>query len=345
MWQLFSQMDFRGPDAGFSPTCTVLICTRDRPAQLDRCLEAVARLHYREFNTLVVDNAPNDSRAREVADRRHVRYVVAPVPGANRARNLGVRLCDSDVVAFLDDDAVPEPDWLAGLAVEFQDPQVMAVTGRIIAPRPETEAERLSIAMRGAEFGGPERLVFDRQTPSWFELANFGGIGIGANMAFRRSVFRTWPGFDERIDRGTPAIDGHVENYAFFSLIDCGHKIVYTPRAVVRHPHPKSREELRARYLKDLANASGYMTLLWFEQPAYRSAVWKYAIEAARGKRRTWRRWVEPERPGIVPRYRALLAVLSGPLLYAKLRWTAAGSGGPEREAPSSSEGSVHRCL
>jgi Glycosyltransferase like family 2 len=58
------------------PSCSVVICTRDRPEHLDRCLKAVAALEYSRFDVLVVDNAPSSERACEVADNWKVNYKV-----------------------------------------------------------------------------------------------------------------------------------------------------------------------------------------------------------------------------------------------------------------------------
>ena len=62
----------------FEPTCSVVICTHDRPNELEHCLEAVSRLRYRRFVVLVVDNASTDSQASQVAARWGARYLVEP---------------------------------------------------------------------------------------------------------------------------------------------------------------------------------------------------------------------------------------------------------------------------
>jgi len=268
---------------------------------------------------LVVDNAPSDPRTQAVVARREARYLLEPVPGLSRARNRGARACEADLVAYLDDDAVPEPGWLSALAREFADPKVMAVTGRAAALNPTTETQRLLAHIGGAEFGGAERLTFDRDTPDWFERANFGGVGLGMNMAFRRSVFEVWPGFDERLGRGT-VLGAAEEHHAFFSLIDRGFRVVYTPHALVHHPTPASEEELRARYLRSLASAAGYMTLLFFEAPRYRSRTAKYAVRALRGKARLWRGQGASKSRSLVARWRLLLAALRGSTLYFRSR-------------------------
>ena len=63
------------------PTFTVLICTHNRPDQRDRGLASVDQLEYPHFDVLVVDSAPQDAAAFEVARRRGVRYMLEPVPG------------------------------------------------------------------------------------------------------------------------------------------------------------------------------------------------------------------------------------------------------------------------
>jgi O-antigen biosynthesis protein len=304
-------------------TCSVVVCTRNRPEWLEKCLQAASRLDYPHFDLVVVDSAPEDSRAHEIAQRFGARYLCEPRPGASRARNCGVRACDTEVVAFLDDDAQPEPDWLSALAVEFQDPQVMAVSGRVLSLGVETEAERIFERMGGFD-AGEQRWELNCEHPLWFVLANFGGLGNEANMAFRRRAFDLWPGFDERLGPGTTIGTGGEGPYALFSLIDRGHRIVYTPDAVVRHPYPRTMPDLRARHRGSLSNATAYMALLLVEEPRYRWAVIRYVAEAVRGKRRAWR----PPLPGtqpyprMIPRWRAGLAMLVGPALYFWARVT-----------------------
>ena len=235
-------------DCTSQPSCSVVICTRDRPEDLDRCLSALSRLDYPTFEILVVDNAPSDERAREVAHRHRVRRVVESAPGLSRARNRGAAESTGDLVAYLDDDAIAEPGWLGALAAEFNDPRVMAVTGRILPLKAEDGSGRMCVAAPGSESDGLRR-TFDLDTPGWFRFANFGGIGIGASMAMRKSAFDFWPGFSARLGRGA-AIPASEENYAFFELIAAGYRVVYTPAAVIWHHTPQSPEELRGSILK-----------------------------------------------------------------------------------------------
>ncbi|NLP10466.1 glycosyltransferase [bacterium] len=203
-----------------------------------------------------------------------VRYVLEPMPGISRARNHAARVCTTDIVVYIDDDAVPEPGWLEPLLIEFSDPRVALTAGRVLPP--ESELDTLPVC---AWFGfidlGEERRVFDRSVDHWYEKTNFGGVGMGANIALRRSIFENWPGFDERLGAGAP-IHGAEELKAFFELIDRGYRIVYVPCALVRHSFPHTDEEIRRRALNALEASAAYIMLLFMEAPAHRTATWRY---------------------------------------------------------------------
>ncbi|MGH9862692.1 MAG: glycosyltransferase [Candidatus Acidiferrales bacterium] len=306
---------------------TVVVCTRDRPAELERCLETLTRLRYPRYEVLVVDNASRDPHTCNIARRHGASYLLEPVPGLSRARNSGARAATADLIAYIDDDAVPEPDWLSALAREFDDPHVMAVTGRALSLDSAPASKPLATGIGEPDFGSPERLSVDAKTPYWFEMANFGGLGVGRNMAFRRQAFEGWPGFDERLGRGA-LLEGCEEHKAFFELMDLGYRVVYTPAAVVRHPPPASFADLRARQLKSLTASAGYLMLLLVEKQRYRNAVLTYLRQALTGTRRSWRPPPSTPRPRIAPWWRVMLASLAGPVLYARSRLTQARPGG-----------------
>jgi cellulose synthase/poly-beta-1,6-N-acetylglucosamine synthase-like glycosyltransferase len=82
---------------------------------------------------------------------------------------------------------------------------------------------------------------------------------------------------------------GGEEHYAFFTLIDLGYRVVYSPDAVVRHPFPETLRALRDRRLRYLSASIGYIAFLFFDQSRYRMRILKYLVEALRGVRRPWR--------------------------------------------------------
>jgi glycosyltransferase involved in cell wall biosynthesis len=301
-------------DASF-PRCTVLLCTRRRTAHLDRCLQALAGLAYPNFDVLVVDNTCGDDETQKVAARWNVRCVAAPRGGLSHARNYGTRMTNAEIIAYIDDDALPEAKWLDALVAQFGDPLVMAVAGRANFLGPVSEGAPSCFSPGCADGPVGERLAVDRQTPGWFELATSGSIGQGMNMAFRRRAFDVWPGFDERLGRGA-ALWGAEEHYAFFSLIDRGYRVVYTPEAVVSHPLLRAEREYRRHQIADTIALTAYLTLLLVEEPGYRTALLKFCWKALR--RDPLRKRRRAGIPNMIPRWALPLLWLCGPVLYVR---------------------------
>ncbi len=292
---------------------SVVICTRDRPWLLELCIRAVKETADRPVEVVVVDSAPSDDRARQVALRQGVRYLREQRPGLSRARNAGARAALGELVAFIDDDARPVDNWPWAFAPAFTDPRVGAVTGQVLPPGLDLQVEHL-LTVTGGYPRGNEPFSVTKTDPGWFETAAFGGLGI-ANMAFRRCVFDEWRGFDERLGRGA-AIDGGEEHYAFVQLIDRGYTVSYTPLAKVRHPYGRTWPQARARYIRDRAAAAAYFMFLLAERPGNRADVMRHIAKIARGNVAKLRD--SSVRTRIVPPGRKLLALAGGALLFIR---------------------------
>lgn len=230
-----------GPLPPPAPPATVAVCTRDRPDDLRHCLAALACLPDDGQEVLVVDNAPSDGRTRTVvADFPRVRYGCEPRPGLDRARNHALRIARHPIVAFVDDDAAPDPGWLRALCRHFHDPAVLCVTGLTMPRVLESPAQEWF--ERYSPFGrGFERRTFDRTT---LDPLAAGRAGAGANMALRRAVLRAVGPFDVALDAGTPTHSGG-DTEMFSRILAAGHCIVYDPAALCWHRHRRSWPELR----------------------------------------------------------------------------------------------------
>lgn len=247
----------------------------------------------------MVDNAPSDDRSREIVLQAGVRYVLEPQAGLCRARNAGARHAAGEIIAYLDDDSIPEPEWLENLLQPFADPCVMVVTGRVKVYW-EENGMRTPLADNSYDAGTDSKRI-DRNDRDWYAQSNFDGIGVGANMAFRRTFFEEFGGFDERLGRGAP-MGGFDESHAFFRIVAAGHTLVYTPDAAVQHPC--------RTYSPVEVSRTAYMMMLLCEYPRYAIKLFRYVF------RRLW----EVERaPGhFSPELFA--ARLYGPFEYLKMR-------------------------
>ena len=273
---------------------------------MNQCLQGIRGLCYPNVDVIVVDNASNDNAAKSIADVWSARYITEPTIGLSRSRNRGARHSEAEIVAFIDDDAVPNTDWLCNLIEEFSDPNVMAVTGLISPTKPSYPQ------IEGYFRACYKRREFDSSTDDWFALANFGGIGGGANMAFRRKVFDFWGGFNERLGLGALVCGGEEHN-AYFELIKRGYRIVFTPRSVVQHPFPKTSDDVRRRSVQDMKAGAGYMALLFFEEPAYRRYLLSFLRKAVT-------RRIRIRRNPLLTRWQELQAFVSGLGLYWQYR-------------------------
>jgi GT2 family glycosyltransferase/SAM-dependent methyltransferase len=221
------------------PTLAVVVCTRDRPEDLSRCLESLTRSRMPPDEVIVVDNAPAQDTTRAVVEAfPSFRYVPEPRRGLSVARNSGVAASSAKIVAYVDDDSTPHPDWVRRVREEFVDPSVMAVTGLLLPASLDTPAqvayEAPASLFHHARY---QRLSYG---PDFLEQTKRRGppvwrIGGGANMAFRRDAFVLAGGFDERLGAGAAGCSEDSEFW--YRLIAAGWECHYEPSAVVFHHH------------------------------------------------------------------------------------------------------------
>ena len=217
-----------------SPTLSVVVCTHDRPADLERCLEALCRLD--ESPEVIVVDSASEPPCRGIVEAyagrlASVRYVREELAGLSRARNRGVAEAGGKVIAFLDDDAAPRTDWAARILAPFaQDDGIGCVGGACQAlftdvPRPRWLSDRL------LQFAGITRFGPDGREPRSSAEWPF-----GANIAFRSEVLADVDGpFSEHLGRiGTTLLSGE-ESAVVQAVLAAGWKIWLEPSAVVDH--------------------------------------------------------------------------------------------------------------
>ncbi|HEV8581916.1 MAG TPA: glycosyltransferase [Thermoanaerobaculia bacterium] len=212
----------------------VVLCTRNRSELLARTCEAILGQDYPAelWRLLIVDNASTDDTfavALALAQRfpGRVRAVQCHQLGHSAARNFGVKETSAEIVAFTDDDALPDPGWLRTLV------QV--------------------IDREGAEAsGGPVELVLSGELPRWFlenyllylaiwrpadefRQLTYNEFPRGVNLAFRRQVFDRYGFFSSHLGlRGERQLFCE-ETELCLRIERNGGRIVYSPQSLVRH--------------------------------------------------------------------------------------------------------------
>lgn len=210
---------------------SLVVPTRDRPPLLRATVAGVlggdhlpAQLVIAEQSSAPTDDVPTDPRVR-------LDYLHLDTVGLSRARNAGIAAADQPIVAFLDDDIVPETGWLRAIhdsLVEAGDRSV--VTGRVVAVE------------------GHAGLV--PSCSPWTEAAEFAGRQYAdplapGNMAIRRGAFDEIGMFDERLGAGTRYPSSEDNDFGM-RLLDAGYRIRQEPDAIgVHHGIREGREIFR----------------------------------------------------------------------------------------------------
>lgn len=293
--RISSYLDGRAEVLSAAPPISVVLCTRDPDEQILPCLAALDRQQYPDYEIVVVDNAPLTDAltgllARGVS-KAPVRRVVEPRPGVAWARNRGWRAASAPVVAYIDDDEVADPHWLAELARGFRArPSIAGVTGIILPAVLDTPAQHWFEQFGGHSKGrGFTRVVFDRASHAvqhpLYPLPPFGSTG---NMAVRRAVLAQLGGFDVALGAGTPALGS--EDTAFLcDLMLAGHTLVYQPSALVRHHHYESWSGISNQLYGYGLGLSAFYTRTVLRNPSRLFALARLAPTAVRelaGRRR-----------------------------------------------------------
>ncbi len=257
---------------------SVVVATRERSAQLRRALDSLLRQDHPGFEIVVVDNAPVTTATRDLVATDYasrVRYVREPVPGLAAAHNRGVAAARGEVLAFTDDDVVADPHWLTALTAPFAaDPGLGCVTGLILPAQLRTPAQVLLESHGGFAKGFAARTYDPRRPPADEPLFPFtaGSFGSGANMAFRADALRAVGGFDPATGTGTPARGGD-DLYAFVRILAAGHRLRYTPEALVWHHHRETWQDLENQAYGYGAGLTAYLTAVLVRRPALLPAL------------------------------------------------------------------------
>lgn len=176
-----------------SLSVSVIVVSRDRPAELARCLTSLSQLDYRPFEVIVVSN----TAGLKVASDFPARLVPFDEPNISAARNAGIVQAAGEVVAFIDDDAVAEPLWLHHLAEPFSNPDVLASGGFVVGANGFSFEWTAGTVDRSLTYGvldvPPDRASLHRAAPDR-------AIEIkGVNCAYRREVLTRLGGFDPNL--------------------------------------------------------------------------------------------------------------------------------------------------
>ena len=226
-------------------TVSVVIVSRARPDALRLCLTAVSRLIYPAFEVILVADPEGLAAAEDLGLTPEIKTVAFDEANISAARNLGIAEAAGEIVAFIDDDAVPEPLWLTHLTAPFGDPEVMAVGGYVLGRNGisfQWKARSIDRAARSEDITLPDetRAAVLHPTPERAIKTE------GTNMALRRDLLARMGGFD-------PAFRFYLdESDLNLRLAAQGHATAIAPLAQVHHGYAASSRRHANRAPRDL---------------------------------------------------------------------------------------------
>jgi hypothetical protein len=206
---------------------SIVIVSRGRPGLLGRCLTGIGQLCHPAFELVVVADPDGMTAARAKGWEARAKLVAFDAANISAARNAGITAASGEIIAFIDDDAVPEPTWLDHLTAPFADLGVAATGGFVIG----RNGISLQWGARGVDAHGRKiALADDREEPFEPELpAGYVTKTEGTNFAVRRNLLAGLGGFDPSFRFYLDETDLNIR------LAASGARTVLVPRALVHH--------------------------------------------------------------------------------------------------------------
>ena len=242
------------------PAVSVIVCTRDGSATLRECLVALSHQTHAGCEIIVVDDGSTDRTPEIVRQFESIRYVRQDRRGLGAARNLGAKNARHEIVAYTDDDCVPDEDWLLHLVSAFEDSSCVGAGGPNLPPPPRTRSEAIVALAPGA----PAEVLLDDVEAEHLP---------GCNLAIRKSALEAIGGFHEIFTTAGDDVD------VCWRLLSGGGRLLFRPSAVVWH----HRRKTIGAYLRQQRGYGRAETLLmklhperfsWFGGARWRGAIY-----------------------------------------------------------------------
>ncbi|NEK21605.1 glycosyltransferase [Sulfitobacter sp. JBTF-M27] len=223
---------------------SIVVVSRDRPGALRRCLIGLSQVQYSPFEVIVVADPGGLQSASDLAFADDLKLVPFDKANISAARNLGITHAAGEIVAFIDDDAVPEPQWLRYLIAPAAQGDVAAMGGFV---RGRNGISFQWKARSLDRFGASHPLEVHASQATVLHPPKGRAVKTeGTNMAFRRNVLIQLGGFD-------PAYHYYLDETDLnMRLAQAGHATALVPLAEVHHGFAANALRNKNRVPRDL---------------------------------------------------------------------------------------------
>jgi GT2 family glycosyltransferase len=264
----FAEVPFR-PRAG-APVVSVVVCSHNGARTIRECCEGLAALSYPSYEVIVVDDGSTDETAA-IAASFGFRVISTPNHGLSNARNTGLAAAVGELVAYIDDDATPDPQWLDYLVHTFETTSHAAAGGPNVPPLDSPIADAVAHAP-----GGPIHVLLTDTVAEHVP---------GCNMAFRREALEAVGGFDPQFRTAGDDVD------VCWKIQAAGWTIGFSPAALVWH-HRRASVRGYLRQQVGYGKAEALLERKWPEKyNAAGHAMWAGRLYGTGAPGRFGRRW------------------------------------------------------
>jgi glycosyltransferase involved in cell wall biosynthesis len=224
---------------------SVIICTYDPEnyPNLKEALDSLLQQSHKVVEIIVVVDGEQvlaGQLSSVYSSHRNLRVIVTEKGlSITQARNVGIKAATGDIVAFTDDDVVVDKDWAAYLMDTYKKTDAYAVGGKILpiwlSGKPEHLPEELYWLVGVTHKGFAEEKVTEVRD------------AFGPNMSFKRQVFETVGGFNEKLGfarQKNSYVQGEEPELGLRMKNELGKGVIYNPKAIVYHKVPSSKLKL-----------------------------------------------------------------------------------------------------
>lgn len=208
------------------PLVSVVICTYDRSKYLEKCIESIEKQTYPYFEIIIVNGPSTDETIQVLEKYPKIKVVMQEkLNGLSFARNLGIEASDGEIIAFIDDDAVADSNWINYLVKGYKSESIGGVGGPVFDITGEWyQFKNGYISKAGIpSFINEKDLNYNNPKGEFFNYV------MGTNSSFRKSALYDIGLFDETIKYYIDETDVCVR------MIKSGYKIKHLDNPIVFH--------------------------------------------------------------------------------------------------------------
>lgn len=241
--QAFAEAPFASSER---PSFSVILCSRNGARTIGETLEHLTRLDYPNYEVIVVNDGSTDATPEIAARFPQFKLISVPNGGLSRARNVGMEAANGEFLAYIDDDAYPDPHWLSHLAYTYLSGDYAGVGGPNIPP----PGDGFIAECVSSSPGGPLHVMLTDTEAEHIP---------GCNLSVRRECLKEIGGFDPRFRIAGDDVD------VCWRLLDKGWKIGFNPAALVWH-HRRNSVKAYWKQQKNYGKAEALLEQKWPER-------------------------------------------------------------------------------